>query len=235
MKTYYETWLQQERDWIKAIEDKRKKKSYMHAVIATVCCVAVLFGIGFLAGGAGPAVANIKYGLILGICSSGLYLIIMLSAHMADKYIKGLEKEIAGEIKSEAEREAFACGMLGGPEGNEPVSCIEYTKQKGAVPERFCVSSGFALVRGMIPCMVCLDKTERIEVDVVQTVSTVRVGDYKVRMNYSNYPVFFYYRKPQAEMAGGKKQKMDKLMLFPSKALRDEAASMMVRSQTDAE
>lgn len=231
MGTYYETWLKQEKDWAKAIEDKRKKKAYLYTAIAVVCCVAALAGIGLMAGGIGPALSNIKYGLILGIISGGPYLVIMLCSGMADKYVKRLEKEIASELKSEAEREEFACGMLGGPKGEETVVCMEFAAQKGAVPNRLCVNGNFALFRGMFPCLVRLDKTERMEVDVAESVSTIRTGDYKIRVNYSSYPIFFYYYKSQPEAAGGKKQKLDKVMIFPSRKLRDEAAGLMSRAQ----
>lgn len=228
MGHYYEKWLQQERDWAKAIEDERKKKACLYAVITIACCVAILAGIGFMAGGAGPAVTNIKYGLILGVVGGGLYLVIMLNSGMAKKYMKRLEKEVESEIKSEIEREEFACEMLGEMKGKEPVSCMEFGK-KGAVSERFCVCSDVALFRGMIPCLVRLDKTERIEVDVVESMNTIHAGDYKIRVNYNSYPIFFYYYKSQTETGGGRKQKLDKVMVFPSRELRDKAAKMMNR------
>lgn len=227
MRSYYETWLQQERDWAKEQENERRKKACFYAAVAVVCCVAALAGIGFMAGGAAPAVANIKYGLILGLFSGGLYLVIMLCSGLTNKYMKRLEKEIAGEIKTEAEREEFASGMLGEQEGKEPVDCMEFTKQKGAVPDRFCVNGSYALFRGMFPCLVCLDKTERMEADVVESVSTIQAGDYKVRLKYNSYPIFFYYHKSQPETSRKKKQKVDKVMVFPSKEIRNEAAKMM--------
>lgn len=231
MKAYYETWMQQERVWIKAIEDERKKKVYLHFAISVVSCVAILAGIGFLAGGAGPAVSNIKYGLILGIVGGGMYAAIMLSSHTADKYMKRLEKEMDNEMKSEEEKEQFACAMLGGTEGTEPADCMEFVRQKGAVPEKFSVCGNIALFRGMIPCMVRLDRLERMEVDVVQSVSTVHAGEYKIRLNYSTYPIFFYYKKSQMETSGSKKQKLDKMMVFPSEKLRDQAAKMINKHQ----
>lgn len=231
MQTYYNLWMKKEREWIKAIEDKRKKEAYIHVIIVIVCCVAVLSGIGFMAGGAEPAIANIKYGLILGVFSGGMYLIIILTSGTTKKYMKWLEKEIAAEINSEAEKEEFACMMLGGQEGKEPVACMEFSRQKGAVQERFCVCGNFALLRGMMPCLVNLDKLEKLEVDVAQRVSTIHAGDYKIRLNYSTYPIFFYYRKSLLEPTDGKKLKIDKAMVFPSKKLRDEAAQMMSRGE----
>lgn len=226
MESYYKKWLEQERAWATAIEGERKRKAYIHVAVAIVCCVAVLMGIGFMAGGVGPAVSNIKYGLILGVVSGGVYLIIILCSGMANKYMKRLEKEIESEIKSGTEREEFAREMLGELEGKEPVACMEFVKQKGAVPERFCVCSDVALFRGMIPCLVRLDKTERIEVDMAETVTTIRTGDYKIRVNYSSFPIYFYYYKPQTEAGGSKKQKLDKVMVFPSRELRNKAAKM---------
>lgn len=227
MEHYYEKWLQQETDWIKAIEGERKKKAWIHAAIAVICSVAALAGIGFMAAGVELAVSNIKYGLILGVFSGGLSLVIVLCSGMAKKYVKRLEKEIAGEIKTSEERENFARSML----EKAASDCIEFVKVKGAVPERFCVSSDIALLRGMFPCMVRLDKTEKIETDVVQSVNTIHAGDYKVRVNYNSYPVYFYYSKSQTETGKNKKQKVDKVMVFPSREIRDEAARMMSRPQ----
>lgn len=234
MQTYYNTWLQKEKNWIEEIEQKRKKEAYMHAIIAIVCCVVALAGIGFMAGGIGPAVSNIKYGLILGVFGGGLYLVIMLNAHMAKKYVKYLEKEVGSECRSEEEKEQFACAMLGGAEGKESVACMEFVRQKGAVPEQLCVSGNFAFLRGMMPCLVTLDKLEQMEVDVEQRVSKVRSGDYVIRLNYSTYPIFFYYHKSQSGTSGSRKDKMDKVMVFPSKELRDEAAKMMSGAQSQA-
>lgn len=231
MGTYYEKWLNQEREWIKAVEDGRKKQSYIYSVIAIVCCVVVLSGIGFMAGGVPTAVSNIKYGLILGVVSTAVYILIVLASGTTDKYMKRLQKEIAGEIQSASEREEFAREMLEGKDGEKPAACIEFVKQKGAIPERFCVTSDFALFRGMIPSIVRLDKTERIETDVAQTVSTINTGDYKIRMNYSTYAVYFYYNKPQLETGGKNKKKIDKIMLFPSREIRDKAAKMISRPQ----
>lgn len=230
MQTAYEKWMEQERAWIKAIEDQRKKKAYMHTAIAVVCCVAALFGIGFLAGGVAPAIANIKYGLILGAFGGGLYLVIMLCGNMTDKYVKGLEKEMSREIRSETEKEEIAGALMGAAEGREPAACMEFVRQKGAVPERLCVSGNIAILRGMIPCVVRLEELEQMEVDVVQSVSTIRTGDYNIRLNYSTYPIFFYYKKPQDGTVRDKKQKPDKVMVFPSKGLRDEAARLMSRA-----
>lgn len=227
MEYYYEKWLQQEKDWIKAIESERKKKAWIHAAVAVICCVAALAGIGVMAGGTKLAVSNIKYGLILGVFSGGLYLVIMYCSGTAKRYIKRLEKEIAGEIKTSEERENFARSMLEEAEA----ACVEFVRAKGAVPERFCVSSDIALLRGMIPSMVHLNKTEKIETDVVQSVNTIRAGGYKIRVNYNSYPVYFYYDKSQAETDKNKKQKVDKVMVFPSREIRDEAARMMSRPQ----
>lgn len=229
MQNYYDTWIQQEKDWIKAIEGERKRKAYIHVAIIIVCCMAALAGIGFMAAGIESAVANIKYGLILGVISGGMYLIIILCGNTAGKYIKWLEREIANEIESGAQKEQFACAMLGGAEGKEPVACMEFARQKGAIPERLCVSGNFALLRGMNPCLISLDKLEKIEVNVAQQVSTIHTGDYNIRLNYSTYPIFFYYHKPETGASGNKKQKVDKVMVFPSKALRDEAAQMISR------
>lgn len=231
MGTYYETWLQKERDWAKAEEDKRKKQAYFYGAVTVIGSVAALAGIGLLAAGIEAAISNIKYGLILGVFSGGLYLVIMLASGMGGKYMKRLEKEIAGELKSEVEREEFACGMLGGADGKEPVACMEFTEQKGAVPNRFSVSGNFALFRGMTPCLVRLDKTEKMEMDVIEGVSTIRAGDYKIRLNYNSYPISFYYYKSQSEATQGKKRKLDKMIVFPSRELRDEAVKMMNRQQ----
>lgn len=231
MHTYYETWLQKQKDWIKAIEDGQKRKAYTYAIISIVACVAALAGIGFLAGGVGPAISNIKYGFILGVIGGGIYLAIVLCSHTADSYIKRLEKEIDHEMKSEDEKEQFAIAMLNESEGNDSVASIEFVQKKGAVPQRLCVTGDYALLQGMIPCLVRLDKLERMEVDVVQSVSKIRSGDYVIRMNYSTYPIFFYYNNPQSELYRGKKQKCEKVMLFPSKGLRDEAAKMMSSSR----
>lgn len=220
---YYEKWLQQETNWIKSLENERKKKAWIHTALVIVGSVAALFALGLAAGGAEAAVSNIKYGLIFGVVSGGMYLIIMLCSGMAKKYIKRLEKEIAGELESDAEKEDFARSIL----EEKPSDFIEFVRTKGAVPERFSVISDIALLRGIFPCMVRLDKTEKIETDVVQSVNTINAGDYKVRVNYNSYPVYFYYSKAQPEMSNNKKQKVDKVMVFPSREIRDRAARMI--------
>lgn len=230
MNTYYDRWLEQENAWAAEVQSERSKKTWISAAIAFVCCVVAVAGIGFLATGVEGGISNIKYGVIFGVISVGLYLIIMLLfGDYKKRYMKCLEKEVRKELTTDALKEEFGMAMLDNSAKRLP--CLEFIWQKGAALNRFCVASRFAVLRGPLPCIVQLDKTERIELDVVNFKNTSNVGDYQVRTNLTTYPAFFYYR--QSQPVDRKKQKCDKLISFPSRELREQALRMM-QEQMDA-
>lgn len=221
MSTYYEKWIGQEESRAAEIDAMRKAKTWVYAAVTFVLCIVFVSGIGFLGGGVAGGIQNIMYGAILGIISVGIFLIVMLCSNYKKRYMKQLEKEVRKELTTDALKEDFAKAMLDA----SAESCLEFVWQKGAVPERFCVVSGFAVLRGTLPCIVQLEKTERMELDVLNTQTTSYIGDYKVRSSYSSYPIYFFYH--QSGMANPAKQKIDKLISFPSRELRSQALAMI--------
>lgn len=229
MNTYYSRWMEQEEAWAAEIDAGRKKKAWIYAAIAFVLCVAAVSGIGFLAAGVETGINNIKYGVILGVVSVGFYLIAMLCISYKKHYMKSLKKEANKELTTDALKEEFAMAMLDTATKNSP--CLEFVWRKGEVPQRFCVVSRFAVIRGAIPCIVQLDKIERMELDVVEFKNTSSVGDYKVRTSLTTYPIYFYYQ--QSQIPDRKKQKADKLISFPSREMREQAIRMMQEKMED--
>lgn len=223
MSTYFDRWMEQEEAWAAEIAAKRRKKDWISAAIAFIACVAAVSGIGFLGAGIEAALSNIKYGVILGLISAGIFLIVMLCGDYKKIYLKALKKEVKKELTSEALKEEFAMAMLDRADGRS--HCLEYAWQKGAAPERFCVAGDFAVLRGLPTCIVQLKKTDKIELDVVDVSSVSNVGDFKVRVTNAAYSAYFYYQKPGA--ADKKKQKVDKMIPFPSKNLREQAIQMI--------
>lgn len=223
MNTYYEKWWNQEEAWAAEIDAKRKKKTWISAAVAFVLCVVFVAGIGFLGGGLEAGLSNIKYGVILGVVSIGIFLIVMFAGGFKKRYLKLLAKEVKKELTTDALKEEFAMAMLDETGGSS--RCLEYTFQKGTELHRFCVVSKFAVLRGLMPCIVQLDKTERMELDVVDFKTTSNIGDYQVRTTLTTYPIYFYYH--QSQPVDRKKQKADKLISFPSKNLREQAIQMM--------
>lgn len=223
MNTYYSRWIEQEEAWAAEIDAQRKKRTWICAVVAFVLCVAAVAGIGFLASGVEGGISNIKYGAILGVISVGIFLLVMLCTSFKKHYMKSLEKEAGKELSTDALKEEFAMAMLDGASGSS--RCLEFVWQKGAEPDRFCVASRFAVIRGMKPCIVQLDKTERMELDVINFKVGSSIGDYKVKVGYTSYPIFFYYH--QSGVVDRKKQQADKLISFPSRELREQAIHMM--------
>lgn len=223
MNTYYNKWMEQEEAWASEIDASKRKKALIYAAVGFILCVAALAGIGFLAAGVETGVANIKYGVILGAVSMGFYLLVMLCSNFKKRYRKVLEKEIKKELTTDALKEEFAMAMLSDAAKSD--RCLEYVWQKGTASHRFCVASRFAVLRGVLPCIVQLDKLDRMELDIVDLKNTSHVGDYQIRTTLTTYPIFFYYRNAQA--ADPKKQKADKMIAFPSKEMRDQAIAMM--------
>lgn len=223
MNNYYEKWLEQEEAWASEIDTNRRKKTWISAAVAFVLCVAAVAGIGFLSTGIEGGINNIKYGVILGIVSVGFFLIVMLCGGYKKRYLRSLEKEVGKELATDALKEEFAIAML--DKGRKSSSCLEFVWQKGAEPDRFCVASRFAVLRGMSPCVVQLDKIDRMELDVLDFKMTSNVGDYKIKTTYTSYPIYFYYQR--SDNLDRKKQKADKLISFPSTELRDQAIRMM--------
>lgn len=223
MNTYYSKWKEQEESRASQIDARRRQKNRITAALAFVLCVASVAGIGFLGGGAQTAVSNIKYGVILGVASVGIFLIVMLCGGYRKRYMKVLQKEVDKELTTDALKEEFAMAMLDKAAEN---SCfLEFVWQKWAEADRFCVADRFAVLRGLNPCIVQLDKIERMELEVMDFATTSGLGDYKVRVSYTVYPIFFYYKRPGN--VDRKKQKADKMISFPSKELRDRAIHMM--------
>lgn len=227
MNTSFNQWMQQEEAWAEEIEARRRKKTWITAAVTFVLCVAAVAGIGFLGAGVEAGINNIKYGVIFGIFSVGIFVLVMLCGSYKKLYMKSLKKEIGKELTTDALKEEFAEAMLDKASGSS--RCLEFAWQKGAESDRFCTASRFAVLRGVKPCIVQLDKVERIELDELTFKTTSNIGDYKVKTAYTSYPIFFYYR--QAGAVDKKKQKVDKLISFPSTALRDQAIHMMQEKQ----
>lgn len=223
MNTYYSKWMEQEDAWASEINAKRKQRTWIYAAVAFVLCVAGVSGIGFAAAGVEAGISNIKYGVILGVVSTGIFLLVMVCGDYKKRYMKLLKKEVEKEFPTDSLKEEFAMAMLDQNSGSG--RCLQFVWQKGAEPYRFCTASKFAVLRGIQPCIAQLDKTERIELDVQDIRITSNVGDYQIRTTSTSYPIFFYYEK--ASTADRKKQKVDKLISFPSRELRDQAVTMI--------
>lgn len=215
----YEKWLETERAYGGEVARQERKKFVKWMIIIAPATIVIICGIGLLAGGVEGAINNIKYSLIIAVFMELLVGLCILTANPTKRLIKLLKKEVARELPTEAQREAFAEQMLGkgGAGSVRKFADIDSTKREERVFVTkdylyFAPSSRFATI-------VRLKEVEHIEVDSQNLTNYIKAGNTTVHVNSTVYPILFYYHKTQN--SNKKKNKCDKTVTLEYRGTRD--------------
>ncbi len=212
MDTYYEKWLEREKEWISNAnkQEMRRTKIYILLLIPALPLLSLVFG---LSSGAPDFWKGMPGSLLIGIGMSAAIWIGVSLNNSAKRYEKYIQKELDGMSRSE--QESFARQML----GEEPDTEMYEVTWKGMTEGQNLVRITrdyltFSCDRGSFQ-IIPLWKTERIELDVEDGSYRAGSGGTSVRIAYESYPLKFYYK-------GNQKGECDTSYIFGKRRWRDE-------------
>lgn len=232
MNTWYEQWLSREDAWGQHLNKKQKKNLFIYVIFTPVISMAVLFALGFAAGGGMTlAVHNIRFGAAFGVGIDVVLLLVMLPGMPGKRYKKQMSKEIKKAFSLDSEREEFAAQMMG-VYGPDTVECISW-KDKMTGDEKVWITkdyiwrtTGTGNAR-----LIQLKLTDHIELDARTCMQTAGNSNMKIRYNTTDYPIIFRIPRDKGKPAGLKEKLLDTdpYLVFDKRDIRDQVVQAIKR------
>lgn len=212
MGTYYEKWLEREKEWIKTQRKRQMKMTGVYCLIVPFA-LSLLSLVGGLTNGEPDFWKGVPASFLIGIVMGLATWIGISLSNPVKRYGKNMKKLL--EDFSQTERENMAKQMLGEEPDIEVREVSWKSWSEGVNIARItkdylifsCDKGAFQIVQ--------LWKTERIELDVREDTYRARGGGMTVRVSDESYPMSFYYRGNQA-------QQSDEAYVFGKRAWRDD-------------
>lgn len=212
MGTYYEKWLEREKEWIKTQRKRQMKMTGIYCLILPFA-LSLISLVSGMSGGAPDFWKNVPIAFLVGIGMGLLMWIGMSLDNPTKRYGKNIKKLI--EDLSQTERENMAKQMLG-EEPDIEVRELSWKSWSAGVNIARITKDylTFSCDKGAFQ-IVQLWKTERIELDVREDTYRARGGGMTVRVSDESYPMSFYYR-------GNQTQQSDEAYVFGKRTWRDD-------------
>lgn len=229
MTSTYQTWLNNDREWIGAYCSRTRKSSLTKVVPLTLLLSAlVLGGMGILNGGGVAALlTGIIGGLVFGLIVCGIYLLILMTNLNPARYTRKLEQSVRELSMDETEKEQLGAEMLASLESDKGVLSYQMVgPNSNGTPARVILTPHYILQEGSTPYAVLIRLSDIAEIRTgsERKLATTHGGSSKTHHYFTLYSIGFY-RKDRFERGLEGNDLPDYAMGFFQKELRDDVVN----------
>lgn len=230
MTSTYQTWLNNDREWIGAYCSCTRRSSLTKVVPLTLLLTAlVLGGMGLLSDGAAGFVTGAIGGLVFGLIICGIYLAILMTNLSPARYTRKLEQSVRELSMDETEREQLGAEMLAALEDGENVLSYQMVgPNSNGTPARVILTPHYILQEGSTPysVLIRLSDIAEIRTGFERKIATTHGGSSKTHHYFTLYSIGFY-RKDRFERGLEGNDLPDCAMGFFQEELRDDVVKRM--------